>query len=127
MNVEDFLALMGRVGGYNRMKQLGVASAIAGQILVGMLGGVAYAIAAARLSSAGRRWLRIGLFIALPTIAVSAVLWPVLGTHQFGLPIPSAEHRDHCWPARRVRRIRAHARALRAWNDGTPTRDSRHS
>lgn len=41
---ERFLALMGRVGGYNNMKQLGVASVIAGQLLVGSLGGVAYAV-----------------------------------------------------------------------------------
>src|SRR5689334_5080548 len=34
-----FLAIMGRVGGYNHLKQLGVGSTIAGQLLVGMLGG----------------------------------------------------------------------------------------
>src|SRR3954470_1838416 len=34
-----FLALMGRVGGYNHLKQLGVGSTVAGQLLVGMLGG----------------------------------------------------------------------------------------
>ena len=90
MDVEDFRALMGRVGDYNRMKQLGVASVIVGQIVVGMIGGVGYAIAATRLSRAARRWFRIGLFLALPTAAVTAALWPVLGTHQFGLPIPTA-------------------------------------
>ncbi len=90
MNVEEFLALMGRVGGYNRMKQLGVTSVIVGQIVVGILGGVVYVTAATRFSPAASRSFWTGLFIALPTFAVTTVLWPVLGTHQFGLPIPSA-------------------------------------
>lgn len=32
---DAFLSLMGRVGGYNHMKQLGVASVISGQLLLG--------------------------------------------------------------------------------------------
>jgi len=32
---DTFLSLMGRVGGYNNMKQLGVGSVVAGQLLVG--------------------------------------------------------------------------------------------
>lgn len=31
---DTFLSLMGRVGGYNNMKQLGVGSVIAGQLLL---------------------------------------------------------------------------------------------
>src|SRR5947207_13845218 len=34
-----FLALMGRVGGYNHLKQLGVGSTMAGQLIVSMIGG----------------------------------------------------------------------------------------
>src|SRR2546426_2520966 len=41
---EPFLALMGRVGGYNHLKQLGVGSTMAGQILVGGLAGLIYGI-----------------------------------------------------------------------------------
>src|SRR3954452_7587845 len=41
---DQFLSLMGRVGGYNRMKQLGVGSAMAGQLLVGGLGGIVYGL-----------------------------------------------------------------------------------
>src|SRR5881409_1853992 len=37
-----FLSLMGRVGGYNHLKQLGVGSTIAGQLLVGALGGAIF-------------------------------------------------------------------------------------
>src|SRR5215813_5071254 len=39
-----FLSLMGKVGGYNHLKQLGVGSTIAGQLLVGALGGALYAM-----------------------------------------------------------------------------------
>ena len=34
-----FLSLMGKIGGYNHLKQLGVGSTIAGQLLVGAIGG----------------------------------------------------------------------------------------
>src|SRR5690242_8796657 len=34
-----FLQLMGRVGGYNHLKQLGVGSTMAGQLVVSMAGG----------------------------------------------------------------------------------------
>ena len=39
-----FLSLMGKVGGYNHLKQLGVGSTIAGQLLVGAMGGALYAM-----------------------------------------------------------------------------------
>src|ERR1043165_9259091 len=41
---DTFLSLMGRVGGYNNMKQLGVGSVIAGQLVVGALGGIVYGL-----------------------------------------------------------------------------------
>src|SRR3977135_631678 len=34
-----FLKLMGQVGGYNHLKQLGIGSTMAGQLVVSMLGG----------------------------------------------------------------------------------------
>src|SRR6201988_315194 len=37
-----FLALMGKVGGYNHLKQLGVGSTIAGQLVVGAIGGATF-------------------------------------------------------------------------------------
>ena len=36
---EPFLALMGRVGGYNHLKQLGVGSTMAGQLALGAIAG----------------------------------------------------------------------------------------
>ena len=37
-----FLSLMGKVGGYNHLKQLGVGSTIAGQLVVGAIGGAIF-------------------------------------------------------------------------------------
>src|SRR6266581_9754561 len=39
-----FLSIMGRVGGYNHLKQLGVGSTIAGQLFVGALGGAIFSV-----------------------------------------------------------------------------------
>src|ERR1700675_3798302 len=90
-----FLALMGRVGGYNHLKQLGVGSTMAGQLFVSMLGG---AIVAAIYD--GRRrsqtaatvptpWA-LSIFVVLPIVAIAIALWPVLGTSYLGFPISSA-------------------------------------
>src|SRR5437763_8884326 len=86
---DTFLSLMGRVGGYNHMKQLGVGSVIFGQVLVGAVGGMFYGVVMRH-----RRTFSFGLtaaiFVLLPLAAVSVFLWPVLGTHYFGLPIGRA-------------------------------------
>src|SRR6195256_6853371 len=37
-----FLSVMGRVGGYNHLKQLGVGPTMAGQLLFGAIGGALY-------------------------------------------------------------------------------------
>ncbi len=87
---DDFLALMGRVGGYNRMRQLGVGSVVVGQIVVGALGGTFYGFIAPGLSQRGRQTFALSVFILLPLLAVAAALWPVLGTHYGGLPIRNA-------------------------------------
>src|SRR5438034_10855613 len=42
---DTFLSLLGRVGGYNNMKQLGVVSVSAGRLLVGGFGGCFYGLA----------------------------------------------------------------------------------
>ncbi len=86
--VGPFLNLMGKVGGYNHMKQLGVSSVIVGQIVLGALGVWIYGLIAERksLSARARKIFAGALFIALPLLVCTAVLWPVLGTHYSGLP-----------------------------------------
>jgi DMSO/TMAO reductase YedYZ molybdopterin-dependent catalytic subunit len=83
---DTFLALMGRVGGYNNMKQLGVGSVVAGQLLVGALGGIFYGLAM-RKRSRNSTALSVAIFTLLPLVALAIFLWPVAGTHYFGLPI----------------------------------------
>ncbi len=48
--VETFIDLLVRFGGYNNLKQLGVSSVIGGQLVVGALGGLAYAYVVGRAS-----------------------------------------------------------------------------
>src|SRR5437660_8366135 len=43
-----FLSLMGKVGGYNHLKQLGVGSTIAGQLLVSAIAGAIFGLLARR-------------------------------------------------------------------------------
>ncbi|MDQ6808276.1 MAG: molybdopterin-dependent oxidoreductase [Verrucomicrobiota bacterium] len=87
---DTFLALMGRVGGYNHMKQLGVVSVLGGQLVLGALGGAIFARMTGDRRARVRVWITFALFVFLPLAAVSALLWPVLGTHYFGLPIARA-------------------------------------
>jgi DMSO/TMAO reductase YedYZ molybdopterin-dependent catalytic subunit len=86
---DTFLSLMGRVGGYNHMKQLGVGSVIAGQLLVGGLGGMIFGLAMRRRGRS-RFAVTAFIFILLPLAVFGIFLWPVLGTHYQGLPINRA-------------------------------------
>jgi DMSO/TMAO reductase YedYZ molybdopterin-dependent catalytic subunit len=101
-----FLSLMGKVGGYNHLKQLGVGSTIAGQLFVGALGGALYAllnrpteerpgargdaIRESRIAwSVPTIWTML-IFVLLPILIFAIALWPVLGTSYVGLPIQVA-------------------------------------
>ena len=101
-----FLSLMGKVGGYNHLKQLGVGSTIAGQLVVGAIGGAIFgllnrpteerpratgtAIRDSRIAwTAGAVWTML-MFILLPVVVFAIALWPVLGTSYIGLPIQVA-------------------------------------
>jgi DMSO/TMAO reductase YedYZ molybdopterin-dependent catalytic subunit len=85
-----FLSLMGRVGGYNHLKQLGVGSTIAGQLVVGALGGAVFGLLMRRDSWRRVTGWTVSLFVLVPIIAVTIALWPVLGTSYHGLPIGAA-------------------------------------
>lgn len=84
---EKFLELMGRVGGYNHMKQLGVGSVMAGQIVLGAIAGSVYGTLVERKR---RPLLTLGVFVLLPWLVSAAVLAPTLGTHFGGLPVRNA-------------------------------------
>jgi DMSO/TMAO reductase YedYZ molybdopterin-dependent catalytic subunit len=85
-----FLSLMGKVGGYNHLKQLGVGSTIAGQLLVGAIGGAIFGWFARRDPARIPAIWTISIFAVLPIVVFAIALWPVLGTSYIGLPIQVA-------------------------------------
>src|ERR1700745_4336780 len=85
-----FLSLMGKVGGYNHLKQLGVGSTIAGQLAVGAIGGAILGLFSRRNPARASALWTISIFVLLPIVVFAIALWPVLGTSYIGLPIQVA-------------------------------------
>src|SRR5207302_7538071 len=85
-----FLSIMGRVGGYNHLKQLGVGSTMAGQLLVGAIAGAVFGLLMRRGPARRVPLVTISMFVLLPIVAITIALWPVLGTSYSGFPIPVA-------------------------------------
>jgi DMSO/TMAO reductase YedYZ molybdopterin-dependent catalytic subunit len=85
-----FLSLMGKVGGYNHLKQLGVGSTIAGQLVVGAIGGAILALFVRRSPDRIPAIWTMLVFVLLPVVVFAIALWPVLGTSYIGLPIQVA-------------------------------------
>jgi len=84
-----FLSIMGRVGGYNHLKQLGVGSTMAGQLFVGALAGAIFGLLMRRNPQRRVTAYTMSIFVVLPLAAIAIALWPVLGTSYIGLPIAS--------------------------------------
>ena len=85
-----FLSIMGKVGGYNHLKQLGVGSTIAGQLVVGAIGGAIFGWFARRIPARIPAIWTMLIFVLLPVVVFAIALWPVLGTSYIGLPIQIA-------------------------------------
>ena len=84
-----FLSIMGRVGGYNHLKQLGVGSTMAGQLFVGALAGAIFGLLMRRNPQRRVTAWTMSIFVVLPIAAIAIALWPVLGASYIGLPIAS--------------------------------------
>ena len=82
-----FLSVMGKVGGYNHLKQLGVGSTIAGQLFVAAIGGAIFGLLARRNPARASAIWTMSILVVLPIVAFAIALWPVLGTSYIGLPI----------------------------------------
>src|SRR5260370_24288662 len=80
-----FLSIMGRVGGYNHLKQLGVGSTMAGQLLVGALGGAGFGLVMRRDSARRVTPGTIWRLVVLPIISAAGAVWPVLAEKYRGL------------------------------------------
>src|SRR5262245_52262299 len=85
-----FLSLMGKVGGYNHLKQLGVGATIAGQLVLGAIGGAIFGLFVRRGPGRVSATWTILIFVLLPIVVFAIALWPVLGTSYIGLPIQVA-------------------------------------
>ena len=85
-----FLSLMGKVGGYNHLKQLGVGSTIAGQLVVGAIAGAILGLFSRRNAARASALWTMSVFVLLPIVVFPIALWPVLGTSYVGLPIGAA-------------------------------------
>src|SRR5213083_3388008 len=70
-----FLSIMGKVGGYNHLKQLGVGSTIAGQLLVGAIGGAILALFVRRTAGRIATVWTVLIFVVLPIVAFAIALW----------------------------------------------------
>jgi DMSO/TMAO reductase YedYZ molybdopterin-dependent catalytic subunit len=81
---------MGKVGGYNHLKQLGVGSTIGGQLLVAAIAGMVFGLFARRNPARVSAMWTISIFVSLPIVVSAIALWPVLGTSYVGLPIDVA-------------------------------------
>src|SRR5215469_11585021 len=85
-----FLSLMGKVGGYSHLKQLGVGSTMAGQLVVGALAGAIFGLFSRRNPARASALWTVSIFVLLPIVVFAIALWPVLGTSYIGLPIGAA-------------------------------------
>src|SRR5437764_14395120 len=66
-----FLSIMGRVGGYNHLKQFGVGSTMAGQLLVSALGGALFGLIMRANPQRRVTALTMSIFVSLPIIAIA--------------------------------------------------------
>src|SRR2546426_2821013 len=71
-----FLSLMGKVGGYNHLKQLGVGSTIAGQLLVAAISGAIFGLFARRNPAGASALWTMSILVLLPIVVFAIVLWP---------------------------------------------------
>src|SRR5438477_9086780 len=85
-----FLSLMGKIGGYNHLKQLGVGSTIAGQLLIAAIVGAIFGLFVRRNPSRIPAIWTTSIFVLFPLVVFAILLWPVLGTSYIGLPIEVA-------------------------------------
>jgi len=85
-----FLSLMGKVGGYNHLKELGVGSTMAGQLFVGAIGGAILGLFWRRRPAQISTFWTAVIFVLLPVVVFTLALWPVLGTSYIGLPTGAA-------------------------------------
>src|SRR6059036_218088 len=71
-----FLSIMGKVGGYNHLKQLGVGSTMAGQLFVGAIAGAILGLFSRRNPARASALWTMSIFVLLPIVVFAIALWP---------------------------------------------------
>lgn len=84
LSVDTFIKLLTQFGGFNNLKKIGFGSVIGGQIVVGLVGGMLYGLIRLKTNNAGLRF--VFFFVGALWLLSMILLWPVLGTHYYGLP-----------------------------------------
>ena len=83
ITIQQFFALLAQFGGYEGLKQAGGGGVIAGQLAVGVLGGVAFAGYA---RGHRRGWPFAAVLVGVLWLVTVVSLWPNLSTNYRGLP-----------------------------------------
>ena len=87
ITIQQFFALLAQFGGYEGLKQAGGGGVILGQLVVGVLGGVAFAL---YVRNRREHWVFAAAFVAGLWLVTVVALWPNLSTNYRGLPPDSA-------------------------------------
>ena len=101
LSVDRFIELLTQFGGFNNLKKVGFGSVLGGQLAVGLAGGLVYGLLLHRTGSEDTQLARklgttngglrfVAVFVAALWLLSLILLWPVLGTHYYGLPPTSA-------------------------------------
>lgn len=101
LSVDTFIKLLTQFGGFNNLKKVGFGSVLGGQIFVGLMGGLMYSLILNRTGSRRSRLARtlrtnndglrfVFFFVGSLWLLSVILLWPVLGTHYYGLPLGRA-------------------------------------
>ena len=83
--VDQFLKLLGFFGGYDQLKQIGIAGPTLGQLALAVVLGILYARASARAGSTRRATRSLIITVAVLWVVLVAALWTVLPTSHSGL------------------------------------------
>ncbi len=83
--VQQFLTLLGFFGGYDQLKQVGIAGPTLGQLALAVVLGVIYARLAVRSQRPRRATRALVITVAVAWVVLVAALWPVLATSHRGL------------------------------------------
>src|SRR5437667_12681901 len=69
-----FLSIMGKVGGYNHLKQLGVGSTIAGQLVVGAMAGAIFGLFSRRNPARVSALWTLSILVLLTSVVLAIAL-----------------------------------------------------